>query len=303
MKTVFITVGISASGKTTWANQQCNKSRPEGSPRWWNINRDHIRLNILHDGITWAEYKFNKTNENKVSEIALEQFNEAVSMGIENIIISDTNLNAKYRDVWVNRAKDAGYAVNIVDFPVTFDEACRRNELRHNGVSKKVIYQQYLLWNEYIGRKTYVPDTTKPKAILVDIDGTIAERFGRGPFEWLKVDQDKPRPFVIDLIKTYRVARGTQLIFLSGRDEVCRNETTTWIYDHCDMYHEDIILHMRPEGDMRKDMIVKEEIFWREIADNYNVIAVFDDRPQVVAMWHEIKIPNVIAVADPNIEF
>lgn len=304
MKTVHITVGISASGKTTWANEQCNQFRPEGSPRWWNINRDHIRLNILHDGITWDEYKFNKTNENKVSEIALEQFAEAVSMGVENIIISDTNLNSKYRDVWVKRAEDAGYAVKIVEFPVTFAEACRRNELRHNGVSKKVIYQQYLLWNEYIGRKTYVPDTTKPKAILVDIDGTIAERFDRGPFEWLKVDQDKPRPFVIDLIRCYiNHYVDDEIIFLSGRDSVCRHETLTWIARNMNIPIHNIRLHMRSEGDMRKDMIVKEEIFWNEIAENYCVDAVFDDRPQVVAMWHEIKIPNVIAVADQNIEF
>jgi len=303
MKTVYITVGISASGKTTWANSMMLAYKECGDESWWNINRDHIRLNIIHNNITWANYKFNKTNESKVSEIAIEQFNEAVELGINNIIISDTNLSKKYRDEWIKRAEDAGYAVKIVEFPITFAEACRRNELRHNGVSRKIIYQQYLLWNEYIGRKTYIPDTTKPKVILVDIDGTIAERHDRGHFEWAKVGQDKPRQFVIDLIKTYRVARGTQVIFLSGRDEVCRNETTTWIYDHCDMYHEDIILHMRPEGDMRKDVDVKEEIFWREIADNYNVIGVFDDRPQVTQLWHEIKIPNVIVVADPNIEF
>lgn len=304
MKTVFITVGISASGKTTWANNMMLAYKDCGDESWCNINRDHIRLNIIHNNITWANYKFNKTNESKVSEIAIEQFNEAVELGINNIIISDTNLNAKYRDEWIKRAEDAGYAAKIVEFPITFAEACRRNELRHNGVSKKVIYQQYLLWNEYIGRKTYVPDTTKPKAILVDIDGTIAERFGRGPFEWLKVDQDKPRPFVIDLIRCYiNYYVDYEIIFLSGRDSVCRHETLTWISRNMNIPIHNVNLHMRSEGDMRKDMIVKEEIFWNEISKNYCVDAVFDDRPQVVAMWHEIKIPNVIAVADQNLEF
>jgi hypothetical protein len=41
---------------------------------------------------------------------------------------------------------------------------------------------------------------------------------------------------------------------------------------------------MRAEGDDRKDWIVKKE-FYDEISKDYNVLGVFDDRDQVVAMW------------------
>lgn len=302
MKKMYVTVGISGSGKTTWAESMIDQHW-QPSNDWININRDHIRLKVLNDGITWKEYKFNKTNENKVSEMTLDMFNAAVQKGVPNIIISDTNLNEKYRNEWIRRGEDAGYEIEIVDFPITFDEACRRNTHRHNGVSRKVIYQQYQLWNEYIGRKTYNPDQTKPKVILVDIDGTIAERHDRSPFEWMKVGQDKPREFIIDLIKLYWDKKDCEIVFLSGRDAVCRHETLEWIVDHVGLFYTDIKLHMRKEGDMRKDTFVKEEIFWEHIADNYNVIAVFDDRKCVVDMWHEIGLPNVIAVADQNIEF
>ena len=54
---------------------------------------------------------------------------------------------------------------------------------------------------------------------------------------------------------------------------------------------------------MRQDTIVKEELFWEHIEPIYNVIAAFDDRPVIVRLWHKLGIPNVIAVADPYIEF
>ena len=46
-----------------------------------------------------------------------------------------------------------------------------------------------------------------------------------------------------------------------------------------------------------------EELFWDNVADNYNVIGVVDDRPQMIRLWHELKIMNVICVGNPYIEF
>ena len=54
---------------------------------------------------------------------------------------------------------------------------------------------------------------------------------------------------------------------------------------------------MRPEGDRRKDFVVKEELFWDNIGEKYDVVGVFDDRPQVLRMWRELEIPNIIDVS------
>ena len=54
---------------------------------------------------------------------------------------------------------------------------------------------------------------------------------------------------------------------------------------------------------MRKDTVIKEELFWEHIEPTYNVIGAFDDRPVIVRLWHTLGIPNVISVADPFIEF
>jgi hypothetical protein len=42
---------------------------------------------------------------------------------------------------------------------------------------------------------------------------------------------------------------------------------------------------MRKTSDMRKDAVVKEEIYNENILDKYNVLLVLDDRNQVVDFW------------------
>ena len=144
-----------------------------------------------------------------------------------------------------------------------------------------------------------------PKCIIVDIDGTIAEMNGRGPFEWHKVSHDKSRKFVLDMIEGVVRENDCFVVYLSGRDAICEDDTRKWIYDNtCDYtFSNDWQLYMRNKNDTRKDRIVKEEIFWNVVAPKYNVIGVFDDRPQVLQMWYELKLPNVSCVGNPFISF
>ena len=65
------------------------------------------------------------------------------------------------------------------------------------------------------------------------------------------------------------------------------------------MYYE---LHMRAEGDMRKDSIVERELFDAHIKDKYDVVAVFDDRPQMIRLWNLMGL-KTFACADPYLEF
>ena len=295
---MIITVGVSASGKSTWANQQ------EG---FKVICRDNIR-SILFPEYNTGEYKYKKSKESLVSESALKQWLVAVHQGY-NVIIADTNLNLKYRELWQQRGEDSGYIVEFKDFPIALEDAYKYDKNRGvYSVGRDVINNQWSMWLEYSGRKTYIADVSKPKVILVDIDGTIASKGSRSPFDWSKVGEDTPRCFIIDLIYScieQRSCKGELItpIFLSGRDSVCRYNTLDWLQNQFATPKHNIELFMRKEGDMRKDTVVKEEIFWDKIAENYNVIAVFDDRPSVIEMWYDIGIPNVICVADQRIRF
>lgn len=286
-----ITVGISASGKSTLAKEYVEKGYTE-------VNRDWIRFNVVKPGADWRTYKFNKTNEAEVDRIQGQMVMEAWG-NCKNVIISDTNLNANTRHKMIESLKDLGYDVEIVAVPVTLAEAYKRDAFRENGVGQAVIYRQWQNWNEFIGRPTYKPNVKLCGAIIVDIDGTIAEMYGRGPFDWKRVGEDKARWFVIDMVNNYQ-RQGFEIIVVSGRSDVCRNETENWLAEKGVKYSE---LHMRRADDFRKDDAVKEEIFWTKLSDRYNIHAVIDDRPQVVRLWWDLCIPNVICVGNPYLEF
>lgn len=146
----------------------------------------------------------------------------------------------------------------------------------------------------------YIPDESLSKAIIVDIDGTIAHMHNRGPFDWKRVGEDHFDTLVGSIVEHF-VIKGYEVIFLSGRDEICRTQTEEWLEKNFSFFVHNLL--MRTNKDYRKDSIVKQEIFFRDIASNYNVHAVIDDRPQVVRMWHEIGIPKVICVGNPFVEF
>lgn len=288
----IITVGVSASGKTTFAKSLVDQGD------WVDVNRDYIRFNVVAPGTDWGTYKFTNKRERDVTQVQEEMVMDAFSKE-KNVIISDTNLNPAIREKWINLLKEIGYDVEIKDFPIALEEAYKRDQLRANGVGRDIIYQQYKKWLEYTGRKTYIPNKSMPKAILLDIDGTVAKMQGRGPFEWDKVGTDLPKEFIIDIAKGLD-QQGYVILALSGRDAVCYEDTKQWLLENEVPF---FYLFMREEGDTRKDTIIKEEIFWDLIADHWNVVGVLDDRPSVLRMWRELGIENVIAVADPYIEF
>ncbi len=41
-----------------------------------------------------------------------------------------------------------------------------------------------------------------PKAIIVDIDGTLAERVNRSPYDWSKVGEDRVKKPIRDIVNT-----------------------------------------------------------------------------------------------------
>jgi hypothetical protein len=123
-----------------------------------------------------------------------------------------------------------------------------------------------------------------PHAILVDIDGTVAQMQGRYPFDWDRVGEDLPKKPIINTVKALK-AVGNEVIFFSGRDEVCRNISREWICEYFGWKPSDFQLFMRPKNDQRKDSNIKFELFNEHIKNKYFVELVIDDRQQVVDMW------------------
>lgn len=297
----IITVGVSASGKTTFANDLLR-----ADPSWMNINRDDIRVEIFESKHPGKEFVWSEWNWKWESIVTMRQSDMitcAMKRGM-NILISDTNLHENRRKDLIKTLTRLGFDVEIKLFEVSFEEALRRDAARKNGVGVSVIAKQFEEFNAQFGnielkRKLHVANDTKTRAVLVDIDGTLADHTGiRSPFDWAMVDSDNPHEEVLTIVKSLRAA-GATIVIVSGRDAVCRTETETWLARHGIVYDD---LFMRKKNDMRSDDIVKAEILEHEILPKYGVKMVIDDRPRVCHMWRSLGI-KVIQVGNPYIFF
>lgn len=134
----------------------------------------------------------------------------------------------------------------------------------------------------------------KDKAIIIDIDGTLADITHRErhvqekPKNWpaffkAMVD-DQPYDWIIDLLNRFEGVK----ILITGRPEEYRSQTEAWLakykmsYDH---------LYMRSTGDYRQDTIVKKEIYKRDIQARFEVLFAIDDKDSIIEMWRELKLP------------
>jgi predicted kinase len=294
--TLTITRGLPASGKTTWAKAQPGAVR---------VNRDDLRR-MLHGGmlgVGWAETQVTVAQRAQV---------EALLRAGVNVICDDTNLRAKVCRELADLGLRCGANVVFRDFTdVPVEECIRRDAGRPepDRVGEDVIrgmFQRYLSGRSLplpvpdltppSPEARYTPAPGAPSTILVDIDGTVALMNGRSPYDMSRVRHDTPNHAVIEAVRAMHAA-GFLIVYCSGRTDDGREATRDWLDRHVGVPYE--ALFMREYGDQRKDSTVKAEIFDREIRGRYHVVAVFDDRDQVVRMWRSLGL-TVFQVAEGN---
>jgi predicted kinase len=263
---VIITQGLPASGKSTWAKQFCKENK-----NWVRVNRDDLR-NMR------GEYWLPK-QEDFITEIERVFIEKALQNEL-NVIVDATNLNPKYLESMKTFIGDKA-TIEYKKFPCEVEECIKRDLKRPDSVGEKVIRDMY---NKYLSptHVVYKEDKNLPKAIIVDIDGTLAKMNGRGPFEWDKVDTDHvkdPIRLIVNMIGQFH-----NVIIFSGRDGCCKDLTIQWLKTH-NIRHDSIF--MRPEGNNEKDSIIKKRLFEENIRGKYYIDFVLDDRNQVVDMWRK----------------
>ncbi len=131
-----------------------------------------------------------------------------------------------------------------------------------------------------------------PKAIICDIDGTLAHMVTRGPYDTSRYHEDDIDPIIREIVERYR-QDGFFIIICSGRDDTYREVTAKWLAKHGVIYDG---LLMRPADDKRNDAIIKREIYDGHIKDRYDIHFVLDDRDRVIAMWRDLGL-KVLQVA------
>lgn len=289
--------GLPASGKTTWAEQWLG-----WGPRRARVNRDDIRENIMGVNLN-QQGVLDYATECVVTTVQRAAVTGLIKAGYD-VVVDDTNLKLAHARAWADLAHELGAEFECVDFiDVPLATCVTRAEWRTMDGGRRVnadvirkLHERYGLSRglppvvrtqvePFVGLTyKYEPDIRKPEAYIFDVDGTLALMDKRSPFEWDRVHEDIANQWVMDICDSLR---DKIIIIMSGRDESCRSLTYDWLLDHAVTFDH---LFMRPEGDTRKDSIVKLELFQKHVAPNFNVLGVFDDRDQVVSMWREIGL-------------
>lgn len=283
MQKVILTKGLPGSGKSTWAKEML----AQHPNQYKRVNKDELRA-MLDNG-----YFNGRKTEDYVLAVRDQIILSALAEG-RHVIVDDTNLDPKH-EKHVRELVQGKALVEIKDFThVTLAECLERDQKRQNYVGEQVIrsmHKRYLAQER--PRVSYNP--ALPDCYIFDVDGTLAIRKDRGPFEWEKVGRDVPNIPIIRIWKRLIGVRNINMFVVSGRDEICRQMTIDWLANQCEVFPES--LYMRPQGDTRQDAIIKEEIYRKHIEGKYNVLAVFDDRNQTVAKWRELGL-TCLQVAD-----
>lgn len=285
MKKIIILKGLPASGKSSFAKQLI-KENPGAYKR---VNKDDLRAmldNSYHS----------KGNEKFVLKVRDFIIVEALRDG-KHVIVDDTNLAKKHetriRQLADIYKKETGQQiqVEVKFFEISVEECIRRDLKRQNSVGERVIkkmYKQFLQETDERNPNYREQDSSLDKAIICDLDGTLAILNGRNPFIASNCEQDLLNEPVAKIVKQY-YKLGHRVILLSGRLDTYKEETLRWLTKHEIPYHD---LIMRKAGDTRKDSIVKKEFFEQHVQGKYYIDFILDDRNQVVDLWrNELHLP------------
>lgn len=282
-----MTIGLPASGKSTWAREQVAKSG--GNIK--RVNKDDLR-DMIDAG------KWGRNNEKHILETRDAIVRHYLNSG-NVVIVDDTNLAPQHGEALRAIAKEFGASFEIKSFlDVPLKECIERDIKRSVSVGERVIKQMY---DNYLkpAPAVYKPAVGLPNAIIVDIDGTLAHMNGRSPYDYTQVHTDVIDEVVRGIVNLY--ADHYKILIVSGRDDTCYTATMNWLRDNGVQYDELIMrdsTRLNPDGSKPADTIIKREIFDKFIKDNYDIEFVLDDRQQVVDMWrHDLGL-KVLQVAE-----
>jgi predicted kinase len=314
---MFIFKGLPGCGKSTEAAAMIKKE----PGRWIRINRDDLRSMVVGPG--------NNPHDNRSCEDLIRNFkDELIRQALRNgydVILDDTHLlqsTVKKLHELAASIGDVKVIEKGINVPV---ETCIERDSKRVGfarVGEKVIRDFAKTSGIDRGRKlsdkevyypprwapgrggdnamTYQEDPKLITTINCDMDGTISLLNGRSPYDASNCDRDLPNMPVVECVKgmyAYLVARATaegknpqdvKILFTSGREEKYREQTEKFLAKYIPGIPYE--LYMRKTGDLRKDSIIKREIFDNEIRGKWNILFVLDDRNQVVDEWRSIGL-------------
>lgn len=280
---ISILVGISGSGKSTWAHQKW-KENPLDTVI---ISRDKIRELLF--GFSEKEIKQYWNNphlatlEKMVTKYEDTLIDESLKSG-KHVIMDATHLGLQY----LERFKYWNVPTEIIDFHLPVSKAIENDRKRVKQVGDVFIKKQFeqlefLINHPKLRELSFEATTIKqnkslPSCVIFDLEGTIAVRGERGQYDWKRIKEDKLDYNTSEILRDLLESENPAIIICTGRDGITEFETRRWLNDK-DIKFDGLFI--RREGDLRPNWIVKEEM-WRKIAEHYYINGIFDNSSKVV---------------------
>lgn len=289
---LLILIGAPGSGKSTFAKYHLRTHL-----NWMRLCRDDFRqMHFTHS--------FLPDKEEKMITIMIDAAVSALLASRTNVIIDATHTKKEYLDYYVHKFSHiADIQFKVFEAPLSvLLQRCEerfRNSGKHIPASaiQKHVENLEVLKREFdfsVRSKTektnqYVAqDIQLPKAVICDLDGTLALLNGRDPYDASNSHDDVLNEPVANVLRNYQ-RLGYKIILLSGREDRYEKPTLRFIEQHGIVFDK---LLMRKSGDSRKDSLVKKELYQNELKGKYYVEFILDDRNQVVNMWRdELRLP------------
>lgn len=312
MTTLTAMRGISGSGKSTRAREIANETDAVV------INRDYFRIQLLGAWFTGQE-----DDEDRVTIAENASVKALLKAGVD-VVIDATHLNTRVLKKWARLASRLGAEFEVVDVEADVDECKRRVFARWEAaqgtyaerfIEPSVIEKQARRFKD---RQPVVADPpliiepapawdNRPWAVIFDLDGTAAIHQGRSPYDYTRVKEDAPNEDLRMLLSVLMLAvPNLKFIACSGRDDTCRDDTNDWLDTHgfpcSSLLMRDTEGDRDAHGNKWRDVEVKYRLYNENVRDKYDILAVFDDRLQVVELWHQLGLP-IYRVGDPNADF
>lgn len=302
MTTIWLTTGLPASGKSTWARDLVK----QGNGQIIRVNLDDFRVMLGIDpaGTNPIDKELTKT----LHILHDKAIVAAVAAG-KDVVVDNTHL-VKTIPTRIKKLFDGDVQFKVKDFThVPVDVCMERDALRENSVGAAVIRSMAKLLNkpwrltpEFMNDYEYdlIPDNpkqldkqgyTREPIVVFDIDGTLA-RHHRNPYDYARLSTDTVFKHVKNLASLYHRA-GYLVFIVSGRPDTYRAETEQWLSDNRIPY---VGLYMRRGIDKRNDADVKHDIWATYLQPNFEIEAWFDDRDRVVRRMRKLGL-NVLQVA------
>lgn len=292
MTTIYLTTGLPASGKSTWAKALVEAR----AGQLMRVNLDDIRemLGFGHTGpLEWS-----KELEQTALKVQDQAILSAVKLG-KDVVVDNTHLN-KNIPTRIKKLFDGDVQFIIKDYTtVPVDECIRRDfqrALEHKRsvgaeVIKNMARQLQKAWrltDEFMNDTVLSPpleyDPDLPWCVVIDTDGTTAHH-NRSPYDYARCPTDTADPNISKLVQILDMT--VPIIGMSGRPDTWEDATVQWYGDNMIPFDE---FYMREAGDSRNDADVKQEMVDKYIRGRYNVLIWLDDRDRVVRRLRKLGI-------------